>query len=322
MARLIPVEMIPNSLWNKEDFILHLPPQLISSWEMLLDKYQLREKASTEAPEGFEGGMSKEDTDNHLAWRFTGSSARVMLTMLDPLQELPQIPDVFARIFSGNKVFLADLPCGSGAASMSILSVLYELRKQGKLPRMPIHIVIVGGEISEYAQNYAKEAIDSITTELEAQAITLEFDIMDWDVCDKFSNTDLINQLRLRSQNCSAKLLVLANFSGFLEKEKKWKEASKQFDELFRHSRSENSVALWIEPSMKKVTYESGFFTRLIDWFKKLFSKLIEEDKEIEQKRYDPSNPVRVKHPLVEGTFRTNVAVVRLELPLRKKKQS
>ena len=29
----------------------------------------------TEAPEGFEGGMSKQDTDNHLAWRFTGSSA-------------------------------------------------------------------------------------------------------------------------------------------------------------------------------------------------------------------------------------------------------
>jgi len=234
MTRLIPVEMIPNSLWNRENSILYLPPQLISCWEMLLDKYQLRDKAMIEAPRGFEGGMSKEDTDNHLAWRFTGSSARVMLTMLDPFQNLRDIPDVFARIFSGNKVFLADLPCGSGAASMSILSVFCELRKQGKIPRMPLHLVIVGGELSQYAQDYAKEALGSLINALEAQAITLEFSVIDWDVCDKFSNTDLIKQLTLKSQNCPAKLLILANFSGFLEREKKWNEASKQFDEIGR----------------------------------------------------------------------------------------
>ena len=129
MNRLVPNEMIPHSLWSSEDSVLHLPPQLIVSWKMLLDKNELREKAMERAPEGFEGGMSKEDTDNHLAWRFTGSSARVMLPMIDPNQDLVEISNEFARIFSGNKVFLADLPCGSGAVSMSILSVLCELSK-------------------------------------------------------------------------------------------------------------------------------------------------------------------------------------------------
>ena len=102
MPRLIPVKMLPSSLWSKD--VLRLPPQLVSCWEMLLDKYQLRDKAMTEAPEGFEGGMSKQNTDNHLAWRFTGSSARVILTMLDPYEDLQQISDTFARIFSGNRV--------------------------------------------------------------------------------------------------------------------------------------------------------------------------------------------------------------------------
>jgi hypothetical protein len=314
MARLIPVEMIPASLWSKEHSMLYLPPHLISSWETLLDKYQLREKAITEAPAGFEGGMNKEDTDNHLAWRFTGSCARVMLTMLDPLEELHQIPDVFTRIFSGNKVFLADLPCGSGAASMSILSVFCELRKQGKIPRMPLHVVIVGGEISQYAQQYAKEIFDSLKSELESQAITVEFEVMDWNVCDKISNTDLITKLTLRSQNCLAKLLILANFSGFLERENKWKEAQSQFDELFRHSRGDNSIVLWVEPEKNNVTKDGGFFSRLLKWFKQSFFKIIGKEKENQQDGYVRSS-VKVKHPLVGGTFRTNLAVVKFELP-------
>ncbi len=312
MARLIPIEMIPNSLWSKEDSILHLPPQLISSWEMLLDKYQLRNKAITDSPEGFEGGMNKEATDNHLAWRFTGSSARVMLTMLDPHQDLRQIPDMFARIFSGNKVFLADLPCGSGAASISILSVFCELRKQGKVPRIPLHIVIIGGEISEHAQGYAKEAVNFLITELEAQAITVEFDVMDWNVCDKFSNTDLVRQLTLKSQNCSAKFLVLANFSGFLQGNNKWEEAKDQFDEIFRYCRGDNSIVLWIEPKKNNVIKQGGFFPRLLKWFETLFSRLIGKNKET-----DSCSSVMVKHPLLEGKFTTNLAVVRFELPLK-----
>lgn len=314
MARLIPVEMIPSSLWSKEHSILYLPPHLISSWEALLSKYQLREKATTKAPDGFEGGMSKEDTDNHLAWRFTGSCARVMLTMLDPLEDLHQIPDIFARIFSGNKVFLADLPCGSGAATMSILSVFCELRKQGKIPRMPLHVVIVGGEISKYAQDYAKEIFDSLKSELESQAITVEFDVMDWNVCDKISNTDLIKQLMLRSQDCLAKLLILANFSGFLEREQKWKDAQNQFDELFRYSRGDNSVVLWVEPKKNNVTKDGGFFSRLIKWFKQSLFKIIGKQEDNQRDSYVCSS-VKVKHPLIEGCFNTNLAVVQFELP-------
>ena len=211
MPRLIPVKMIPSSLWSKD--ILRLPPQLVSCWEMLLDKYHLRDRAMTEAPEGFEGGMSKEDTDNHLAWRFTGSSARVMLTMLDPKEDLQQIPDTFARIFSGNRVFLADLPCGSGAASISILSVFCELRKLGKIPRMPLHITIVGGEISEYAQTYARESLSTLINDLEDQAITIEFDIIDWDVCDKGINIPLIDY-----SSAVAESSFLENFSDLLTK--------------------------------------------------------------------------------------------------------
>lgn len=317
MERLILKEQIPDSLWNDKDKIMYLPPQLISSWEMLLDKYGLREKSMQSAPDGFEGGMSKEDTDNHLAWRFTGSSARVMLSMLDTNQELDKISNAFACTFSGNKVFLADLPCGSGAVSMTILSVLCELRKQGRIPRMPLHIVIVGGEISKYAQNYAKDALEFLITELEAQAITIEFEVIDWDVCDRFSNTDLIKCLTLKSQDCAAKLLILANLSGFLQRDGKWKKAEKQFDELFRHNRERNSIALWIEPHRNDVVAKGGLIPKIIEWWKMLFSIFMPARDE-DQKSYAKSS-VKVKHPLMDGTFRTNLVVVRFDFPLQRK---
>ncbi len=291
---------------------MHLPPQLIASWIKILDKLSLEEKAMTKAPKGFEGGMGEEDTQNHLAWRFTGSCARVILSMLDPHEELAEISDTFARIFSGNKVFLADLPCGSGAATVSILSVLCELRKQNRIPRMPLEIVIIGGEISEYAREYAQDALELIVPELKEQAITIDFKAMHWNVRDRFSNTELIKQLNIKSQDSAAKLLILANFSGFLERESGWKEAKDQFDELFRYSRSENSIALWIEPSKNNVT--KGFMPRLLKWFKQLFSIIpqINDD----EKTYAQSM-VQVWHPLRLRTFRNNLTVVRFDLPLQ-----
>lgn len=88
MSRLIPKELIPSTLWDNEESLMYLPPQLISGWMILLEKNGLLDKAKTRAPEGFQGGKSKEDTDNHFAWRFSGSCARVMLSMLDPHQDL------------------------------------------------------------------------------------------------------------------------------------------------------------------------------------------------------------------------------------------
>jgi hypothetical protein len=144
--------------------------------------------------------------------------------------------------------------------------------------------------------------------------------MMDWNVCDPFSNTDLIRRLTVKSQGCAAKLLVIANFSGFLQVAGKWKEANKQIEELFRHSREENSVALWIEPKMNAVTEEKGgFMARLIDWFKKAFSALISvEGDEEKQEEYQESS-VYVKHPLQEDTFLTQLVVKQFELPLRRK---
>ena len=112
---------------------------------------------------------------------------------------------------------------------------------------------------------------------------------------------------------------MLANFSGFLEREKKWKDAQCQFDELFRYSRGDNSIALWIEPEKNNVVRDGGFFSRILKWFNENFiSKIFGKDNRFEQTGYLRSE-VKVNHPLGKGEFRTNLAVIRFDLPLRSK---
>ena len=142
---------------------------------------------------------------------------------------------------------------------------------------------------------------------------------MDWDVCDPFSNSDLVKHLTLASQDCSAKLMVLANFSGFLQRDGKWKEAQRQFEELFRHGREENSIALWIEPQRNDVVIDGGFMSRLISWFKRAFSTFISFEIEGEEYQTYAKSSVKVKHPLKDNIFSTNLVVVQFDLPLRRK---
>lgn len=319
LERLIPSSKLPESLWQKGKTCVHLPPNLVTAWQQLLEAEGLLKKAKLPAPKAPIGGDSKAETDDHLTWRFTGSSARVQMAMLDPLDELALVADAFAKTFSGGKVFLADLPCGSGAAVLTILCTIAELRRTKRIPRNPLHLTVLGGELSEFARAYAHRAISSLIQSLEMEGVFVVAEFLPWDACDKYSNADLIKQITLRSQDCAARMLVLANFSGFLQNSGKWKSAQPQFDSLFLYSRDENSTAIWIEPLTNAVTNpKGGFFDTVLTWFKKQFGVLKQAmifDGNAQQPIYGISD-ANVQHPLrPDHSFKAQLAVVRFDLP-------
>jgi hypothetical protein len=317
MQRLIKPKDIPRSMWWPEQKRIHLAPDLVSAWQKLLDYTDLTEKALQPVPENIVGGLTKESTDEHLAWRFSGSSARVQLGLLDPGGKLSGVSDAFARIFSGGTVLIADLPCGSGAAVLTILSTIAELRRTGRIPREPLHIRVVGGEISEFARDYANTATNHIKASLAEQAIWVSAEFIHWNALDKFSTADLNNKLATLGQNCTARLLVLANFSGFLQGEGKWKLAIPQFDSLFIHCRNNESFAIWIEPQTNKVLAKGGFFGRVIGWFNELFASFQtpEERASLNLDNLEKSS-AQVQHPLrPEQQFDVNLVVQRFDLP-------
>lgn len=316
-SRLVRPDDLPDSLWDRSDQVLSLAPSLVRAYTTLLDRHGLRTLAmQAPPPDGPVGGVSKEDTDKHLAWAFPGSAARVQLAVLDPKSHVPHIADAFTRLLAGNKVAIADVPCGSGAAVLSILATLAELRKQDRVPREPLDVVVVTGEISEFARRYAAEGFGELRTTLEEQAIWIEPVFLHWDVCDKLSNTDLIREITIRSRECGARLLVVANFSGFLQRDGKLSAAKPQLEELFRHVRGGNSSAIWVEPQTNTAAIdEGGLFARLTDWLKQKWASFVRVRRDSDNSEPVGRTSCKCKHPLKTATFfETRLAVMRCDL--------
>lgn len=311
--RFIRSEDIPSHLWCGNSKKLSLPSKLVELWRELLEQNNLLGLAKEKAPVGFEGGISKEDTDKHLAWRYNGSCARVMLSILDPNNDLSEVSDAYSSTFAGNEVFLADLPSGSGAAIITILCTLFELRKSNVLPRHPLRIKIVAGEISPTARNYLIGQLDLLKPTIEDQAIWISYEVIDWNTLCHLSTADLIRRMTIVSHDCPTRLLILSNFTGFLEGSSKWNTAKKQFEQIFIHSRDLNSSAIWIEPQRNSVI---PFYNRLVDFFKKSFKSLIGSQVNKDKDDWYAQSEIRCIQPIAEGDFRVNLTVIRFNLPM------
>jgi hypothetical protein len=182
------------------------------------------------------------------------------LAFLDPKQAAPLASDALIGKLAGGKLCLTDAPCGAGAAAFTLLSTAAELRAQQVLPRQPLDVFLIGAELSEPARMYAALMLKELRASLEAQAIFVQDEFLCWDVTDPLSNTTLIKRATIRSVNAPQRLLVVANFNAFLEREGKRKAAQLQIEELFRYASGGNSVAIWIEPDMNRATAQGGLF--------------------------------------------------------------
>lgn len=314
--RFIRKEDLPKSLWCKTSESLVLPEQLVQMWKDLLEKNSLLRLSMEKAPKGFEGGSSKEDTDKHLAWRYNGSCARVILSLLDPKENLREVSDAYASVFAGNKVFVADIPSGSGAGIVSVLCTLYELRKNNVLPRHPLEMVILAGEISPSAREYLLIQLETLKPFVEDQSIWMDFEVREWDALCKVNTVDLIKRMTILSEGCEARLLLLSNFSGFLESSGNWNKAKPQFDDIFLHSRDNLSTAIWIEPQKKTVP---NFFSRAIKWLKKSFRSFIGDLATLGDCEWYAQTDAHCMQPLKEGVFPVRLTVLRFDLPIEAK---
>lgn len=272
---IIDPKHLPKDLWDPtyresgkvELGLLRLPKMLGVAYANVIDTLNLRGLSEhRDAANPPVGGISQVEADKHFAQAFDGSSARAQLALLDPLGKATKSSNNLIETLAGNRVTIADAPCGAGAATFSFLCNIAHLRRCNVLPREPLDVHLIGGEISPPARRYAKQLATELLTCLEEQAITLTVEFQSWDVTDKLSNTDLIRKISEVSSNGSKRLVIIANFNGFLVKERKQSEATAQLEELFRYCSGPNSYALWIEPDMNRATSEGGVFS----WLSKL----------------------------------------------------
>lgn len=314
--RLLDPALLPASLWNPASQTLLLPPVLARAYETVIDRHNLRALSELRDPKNPPiGGLDREKTDQHFAQAFDGSAARVQLAITDPKDEVLRASNAFIQTLSGNRVCIADAPCGAGAAALAFLSVIAELRACEVLPRQPLYVHLIGAEISEPARGYAVEVLEELRSFFEQQAIFVKEEFLTWDVTDKMSNTDLIRRMTLASSEIKKRLLIVANFSGFLEKNGKRNDAKNQIEELFRYASGVNSVAIWIEPQTNKVINNSGLFANIIKWYANLFSIFSRINTDGDSSEPFLLSECQFKSPLnPEKTPRVRLAVMRLDL--------
>lgn len=263
MERLLQPDLLPASLWDRVNRRLVLPPALAAAYlAALTDAGLLELSNSRDRKSPPVGGLSQEETDKHFAQSFDGSVARVQLAVLDPNNDVASISDAFIRCLSGNDLCLVDAPCGAGAATLSFLTTIAELREKGILPRQPLDVMLVAAELSRPARDRATDVFQRVNVYLESQAIFVKHEFLAWDVTSRISNTKLIRRMVVNSDSVVKTLLVIANFNGFLERAGKKKAAESQLTELFRFGAEDTkqNLAIWIEPDMNRVVHQSGLF--------------------------------------------------------------
>ena len=314
--RLLDPGVIPETLWTPDTEILLIPPSLSKAYVTLIDRHDLRLLSESRSPSDPPiGGPSQENTNQHFAQAFDGSVARMELALLDPKRVATLSSNALVKSMAGNTLCLTDAPCGAGAAAFAMLATIAELRSQGVLPRLPLDVFLVGAELSEPARSYAASMLHELREPLEAQAIHVEEVFLHWDVTDQLSNVDLIRHATIRSANAGQKLLVMANFNGFLQRSGKREIAQPQIEELFRHASSKNSAAIWIEPRMNRAIAEGGLFQWLKDLISTVWKRFARYSTDQTTGESVCTCTARFRPPLEPSqTVRVSMAILRIDL--------
>lgn len=314
--RLLNPEFLPGTLWDKEGKYLRLPTEFAAVYERLVDHYGLRTLATSRTQEDSPtGGIGKEETEQHFAQQFDNSAARAQFALTNVTGDVISVSNALIRAFSGNTICITDAPCGAGAATYAFLCAIAELRAQSVLPRIRLDVCLIGAEISDYARRIAAEMLHELRPYLESQAIFVEADFHPWDVTSDLSTADLINAAARASKADSKRLVVVANFSGFLSIPGKLKASKAQLEELFRYSSGPEHVAVWLEPQMNFATSDGGVLQSIGRWVKESwhrFARVVGIDG---QEASFMKSEVQFQSTLTPGRLRPiRLAVMRLDL--------
>ncbi len=314
--RLLNPESLPASLWDKEDKFLRLPVEFAAAYERMIDRYRLRELATSRTEKDSPtGGVSKTETDQHFAQQFDNSAARAQLALTNVTGDVISVSNALIRAMSGNAICITDAPCGAGAATYAFLSAIAELRAHSVFPRMRLDVSLIGAEISEHARRIASEMLEELRPYLESQAIFVEADFHSWDVTSDLSTTDLITASVRASTAMSKRLLIVANFSGFLSIPGKLKHANPQLEELFRYSSGTGNVAVWIEPQIKFATAKEGLLHSIGQWTTERWHRFAHVIRDAAQVMPYATSDVKFRSTLTPERLRPiRLAVMRLDL--------
>lgn len=275
--------------------MLHLPDNLSSLYISKLESIgyldfakEYHRNSNTEGPIG---GSDQADTYEHFAARFSNSCARLQYVVINPKDEFGDVPDNFISSFSSGKLCLLDAPCGTGAASMSLLHLLCTARKEGRLPKLPLSVHIIAADYSEHALNIFTDLLSKSKDEFIENAIQVTTEEHLWDAKDVASTAQLMDDFR--SHACDEFFVIISAFSGLgpvgLE------EIKPSLQHIQTSLSNKKFTLVHIEPQTNKA---KSFLTDMISIFTMLFKDKKDDKRYESRERFiwlDPVNNREVK---------------------------
>lgn len=238
---------IPKELWSSD--MLHMPGCLCTSYANLLHECGLMEAAcSTEDVKGAIGGRSREESMKHFCTRYGVSTCRVQSLVLDPHRALGIVPDDLLTSLSSGRVTILDIPCGAGAVGAGLLATVAALREHSVLPKLPLDVVIVGGDCSNTATGLYERMIAALCPTLKAVGVNATLSTAIWDGTKSDDTARLMDKWFQNSAGFDEHLVIVANFSG--EAGKRFASFERSLQHVHERLYDRKCTMVWVEPDM------------------------------------------------------------------------
>lgn len=239
---------IPSELWGEN--ALHMPGCLITSYEAMLEELDLLVTALDTSPrDDIFGGPGREETLDHFALRYGVSTSRVESLVLDPDSKFGNIPDALITSLSSGTITILDVPCGCGAAGISLLTTIAALRVNSLLPKLPLDVTITGGDCSEVGRSIYSQLVEKLTPSFNSVGISVQLNTLDWEATDSDTTAHIVDQWFASSNNSREYLVIVANFSGNAGNQ--FQRYSRSFEHIDERLYDKKSTVVWVEPSMR-----------------------------------------------------------------------
>ena len=274
-------EDLPADLWY--DRRIMIPQVLAQAYRTELIRLELLEQAIAGTTKtSIHGGLTREETTEHFAYRFGNSVTRIEYVILDPNRKLNPIPLDVAVTFSSHHVAFLDIPCGTGAGAASILCSLHALRSAGLVPKLPLTVGITAADLSEPALEIYDSMMKRLTGPLAEAGILIEWRTHRWDASLPHEMSQLCDAWFNQLPEAAEHFVLVSSMSGVGRTQ--FGEFERSFQHLVERLSNRMSTILWIEPESQSTR---RFLKKVGDFFKKAISWLKPEDGKSSESVFD-----------------------------------
>lgn len=215
---------------------------------MLIKHDCLEECESNATGRGEIGGEDAESTLKHFVYRFPNSASRMCYIVENPKRDCDGISgEISDSLFEGTLCIL-DLVGGTGAAVVSLLCCIHEMRYRGVRPMLPLNISVFAADISGHALSIYEEMLTEIRDLISEVGIAVSWKTEVWDARDVSATSALCD--RFLHQTTGNELFVIVSaLSGI--KNSGLDNVSRSFLHVTERISNHPSTFIWIEPHGK-----------------------------------------------------------------------